>query len=99
MTLYTSAREAISLCLFVQHCLRMPYAACGDSCKCMRASPSCTGSRADLQLLEQVRRTLPFGGGARACIGMPLAQLIVPTTIATLLGQFHFRLADHVGRL
>ena len=30
---------------------------------------------------------------------MPLAQLILPTTIATLLGQFRFRLADHVGCL
>ena len=46
-----------------------------------------------------MRRTLPFGSGARACIGMPLAQLILPTTIATLLGQFRFRLADHVRRL
>ena len=46
-----------------------------------------------------MRRTLPFGSGARACIGMPLAQLILPTTIATLLGQFQFRLADHVGGL
>jgi len=46
---------------------------------------------------KQVRRTLPFGAGARACIGMPLAQLILPTTIATLIGNFHFRLATHVS--
>ncbi|CAK0784537.1 hypothetical protein CVIRNUC_007741 [Coccomyxa viridis] len=46
---------------------------------------------------DKVKRTLPFGSGARACIGMPLAQLILPTTIATLLGQFRFRLADHMG--
>jgi cytochrome P450 len=46
----------------------------------------------------QVRRTLPFGAGARACIGMPLAQLILPTTIATLLGRFSFRLAKHVSQ-
>ena len=45
----------------------------------------------------QVRRTLPFGAGARACIGMPLAQLILPTTVATLLGHFHFRLATRVS--
>ena len=46
----------------------------------------------------QVRRTLPFGAGARACIGMPLAQLILPTTLLTLLGRFHFRMAEHVSQ-
>ena len=46
----------------------------------------------------QVRKTLPFGAGARACIGMPLAQLILPTTLATLLGRFHFRIAEHVSQ-
>ncbi|CAL5229620.1 g12983 [Coccomyxa viridis] len=47
--------------------------------------------------IGKVRRTLPFGAGARACIGMPLAQLMLPTTVATLLGHFHFRLATRTN--
>lgn len=61
------------------------------SCQALSRSPETLG------VAGQVRRTLPFGAGARACIGMPLAQLILPTTIATLLGHFHFRLAAHVS--
>ena len=44
-----------------------------------------------------MRRVLPFGDGARACIGMPLAKIMLTTNIAQMMSHFSFRLADAVS--
>lgn len=38
---------------------------------------------------------IPFGGGARRCIGEALAQFELKTVLATVLRQFEFALADN----
>ena len=40
------------------------------------------------------RRYLPFGDGMRGCIGQSLAKLNYTATLALLLSNFTFRLAD-----
>jgi len=45
----------------------------------------------------QVKRYIPFGGGNRACVGKPQAQVTMQATLAALLSRFTFRLADKVG--
>lgn len=46
---------------------------------------------------DQVRRWLPFSDGPRSCVGQPLAYINVTATLAILLANFHFRLADKVS--
>lgn len=38
------------------------------------------------------KRFVPFAEGPRNCIGQSLAKVSVPTTVAMLLGRFHFEL-------
>ena len=42
---------------------------------------------------------MPFGEGPRNCLGQNLAYTSMLTILATLLGRFHFRLADEVRGL
>eukprot|EP00884_Botryococcus_braunii_P016342 jgi/Botrbrau1/3391/Bobra.0337s0032.1 len=44
-----------------------------------------------------VKRFIPFAEGARSCAGMSLAKINVAATLATLLGNFTFTLADEMG--
>lgn len=44
-----------------------------------------------------VKKFIPFGDGARSCVGRTLAQLNLTTALAQLYGHFTFRLADEVG--
>lgn len=50
--------------------------------------------------IEQGRtlRFIPFGEGARHCVGKNLAQINYTATLATLLGHFSFTLGAQVGR-
>ncbi|BDA43361.1 Cytochrome P450 4e2 [Coccomyxa sp. Obi] len=43
------------------------------------------------------RAFLPYSAGPRSCIGQPLAQMEVPTILATVLGRFEVELADQMG--
>jgi cytochrome P450 len=43
-----------------------------------------------------VKRFLPFGEGPRSCAGMNLAKINMTATLASLLGNFSFKLADEV---
>eukprot|EP00884_Botryococcus_braunii_P008881 jgi/Botrbrau1/17995/Bobra.0713s0002.1 len=42
-------------------------------------------------------RYLPFGAGPRQCIGMALAKMNALTTLALLVSNFSFQLADRMG--
>jgi cytochrome P450 len=44
-----------------------------------------------------VKRYLPFSEGPRSCAGMSLAKVNMTATLASLLGNFTFQLADEVG--
>jgi len=46
-----------------------------------------------------VKKFIPFGDGARSCVGRTLAQLNLTTALAQLYGHFTFRLADEVRAL
>lgn len=46
--------------------------------------------------VAQARRFLPFLEGSRQCVGMSLARMTTAATLAALLSQFTFRLADSV---
>lgn len=43
-----------------------------------------------------IRRFWSFSGGAKDCAGQKMATLEMLTVLATLLSNFHFRLADHM---
>jgi cytochrome P450 len=43
-----------------------------------------------------VKRYLPFSEGPRSCAGMSLAKVNMTATLASLLGNFSFQLADEV---
>jgi cytochrome P450 / NADPH-cytochrome P450 reductase len=43
------------------------------------------------------RRFLPFSAGQRSCVGMNLAKVNLTACLASLLGNFSFRLADEVS--
>ncbi len=43
-----------------------------------------------------VKRFIPFGDGARNCVGQTLARLNLTTALAQLYGSFTFRLASEV---
>ena len=45
---------------------------------------------------DQAKRFLAFSDGPRSCVGQPLAYINVTATLAVLLANFHFRLADKV---
>jgi cytochrome P450 len=42
------------------------------------------------------KRYLPFSEGPRSCAGMSLAKVNMTATLASLLGNFTFQLADEV---
>lgn len=44
----------------------------------------------------QVRRFLPFGDGSRKCIGGELGRVSLTATLARVIGNFRFSLADKV---
>jgi hypothetical protein len=44
-----------------------------------------------------VKRYLPFSEGPRSCAGMSLAKINLTATLATLLGNFTFQLAEEVS--
>jgi cytochrome P450 len=44
-----------------------------------------------------VKRYLPFSEGPRSCAGMSLAKANLTATLASLLGNFTFRVADEVS--
>ena len=45
---------------------------------------------------DQAKRFLAFSDGPGSCVGQPLAYINVTATLAVLLANFHFRLADKV---
>jgi cytochrome P450 len=45
----------------------------------------------------QVRRFLPFGDGSRKCIGGELGRVSLTATLARIIGNFRFSLADQVS--
>ena len=47
-------------------------------------------------MVAQARRFMPFLEGSRQCVGMSLARMTTAATVAALLSQFTFRLADSV---
>lgn len=49
-----------------------------------------------LRMAAQARRFMPFLEGSRQCVGMSLARMTTAATVAALLSQFTFRLADSV---
>lgn len=48
---------------------------------------------------ERPKRYMPFAEGSRSCIGKNLANATLPLTMAILLSQFSFKLADRVHQL
>lgn len=46
---------------------------------------------------QKVKRFIPFSHGNRDCAGQSLARINYTTTVAMLLANFSFRLADEVG--
>lgn len=47
-------------------------------------------------MAERPRRYMPFAEGPRSCVGKTLAQTTLPLTLAILLSNFSFKLADQV---
>ena len=45
----------------------------------------------------RAKRFLPFSLGARDCVGQSLARMNFTATVAMLVSEFSFRLADEVG--
>ena len=45
----------------------------------------------------RAKRFLPFSLGARDCVGQSLARMNFTATVAMLLSEFSFRLADEVS--
>eukprot|EP00884_Botryococcus_braunii_P003512 jgi/Botrbrau1/13161/Bobra.0187s0109.1 len=55
---------------------------------------------ADPKMLENDRpakRFMPFSEGARNCVGMGLAKVVMPATLAALYSRFTFQLAPQMG--
>lgn len=50
-----------------------------------------------VELSLRPKRWIPFSEGPRSCVGRALADMSMTGTLATLLAQFHFRLADKMG--
>ena len=44
----------------------------------------------------RVKRFVPFSEGRRDCVGQHLARMNYTSTLARLLGSFHFELAPEV---
>jgi len=44
----------------------------------------------------RVKRYIPFSDGRRDCVGQALGRLNYTSTLARLLGNFHFELAPEV---
>lgn len=49
-----------------------------------------------MEHVKTAKRYIPFSDGARYCLGMNLAKVNLQTCIATLVGNFSFRLAKEV---
>ena len=47
---------------------------------------------------RRAKRYFPFAEGPRHCVGMSLANITLPATLAVLLSRFSFKLADEVRR-
>eukprot|EP00884_Botryococcus_braunii_P023100 jgi/Botrbrau1/9474/Bobra.0252s0093.1 len=71
---------------------RFPIASSGSTVSARDIDPS------ELRQRGFVPRFIPFSHGRRDCVGQTLAKLSIVSTLARLLGHFHFRLAeDRVG--
>ncbi len=44
----------------------------------------------------RIKRYIPFSDGRRDCVGQALARMNYTSTLAQLLGNFHFELAPEV---
>ena len=45
---------------------------------------------------KRAKRYFPFAEGPRHCVGMSLANITLPATLAVLLSRYSFKLADEV---
>jgi len=58
------------------------------------------GSRHAAQVRQpdaaRIKRYIPFSDGRRDCVGQALARMNYTSTLARLLGGFHFELAPEV---
>ncbi|KAK9827618.1 hypothetical protein WJX81_006830 [Elliptochloris bilobata] len=52
---------------------------------------------AELGGRRRAKRYFPFAEGQRHCVGMSLANITLPATLAVLLSRFSFKLADEMG--